>query len=217
VLNLARRVQARLPLNRASGKNSPALPCEEIYEKSSLDVDRAGIAAAHVFRWSYADEFSIRNRNRRREKRERVSEGNTVKGSYQLAVGGQHPAATVGVTGAYLETDVKCFDGSSYTLTVPMPEGQTYTVPAKSHLFVPGPSVYQGSATAPACSGGASHGVITGAYFSALGLANGVGNPPLGNGFTTTDTTDPLSLSFSCSANGIPSNSAAPTTINFQQ
>src|SRR5579862_1459014 len=42
-----------------------------------------------------------------------VSEGNTVQGSYQLGIGGKHPAATVGVTGAYLETDVKCFDGKS--------------------------------------------------------------------------------------------------------
>jgi hypothetical protein len=146
-----------------------------------------------------------------------VSEGNKVQGSYQLAVGGTHPAATVGVTGAYLETDVKCFDGTSYTLSIPMPANQTYTVPASSHLFVPGPTVYQGSATAPACSGGASRGVIAGAYFSSLGVANGVGNPPAGNGFMTTDTTDPLNVTFGCSANGVPSGFAPPITVNFQQ
>jgi Glucuronyl esterase, fungi len=146
-----------------------------------------------------------------------VSEGNPIQGSYQLAVGGNHPEATVGVTGAYLETDVKCFDGTSYTLSIPMPEGQTYTVPANSHLFVPGPTVFQGSATAPACGGGASHGVITGAYFSSLGVANGVGNPPKGNGFTTTDTTDPLEVTFSCTANGIPSRFAPPVTVDFKQ
>lgn len=146
-----------------------------------------------------------------------VSEGNTVQGSYQLAVGGNHPAATVGVTGAYVETDVKCFDGTSYTLSIPMPEGQTYAVPANSHLFVPGPTVFQASTTAPACSGGASHGVITGAFFSSLGVANGVGNPPKGNGFTTTDTTDPLQVTFSCSANGVPSRFAPPVTVDFQQ
>jgi hypothetical protein len=146
-----------------------------------------------------------------------VGEGDTVQGSYQLAVGGTHPAATVGVTGAYLETDIKCFDGTSYTLSIPMPANQTYTVPARSHLFVPGPTVFQGSATAPACSGGASHGVIAGAYFSSLGVANGVGNPPAGNGFMTTDTTDPLNVTFGCSANGVPSGFAPPITVNFQQ
>jgi hypothetical protein len=146
-----------------------------------------------------------------------VSEGNTVQGSYQLAVGGNHPAATVGVAGAYVETDVKCFDGTSYTLSIPMPEGQTYSVADNSHLFVPGLAVYQGSATAPACAGGASRGVITGAYFSSLGVANGVGNPPAGNGFTTTDTTDPLEVTFSCKANGVPSGLAPPLKVNFQQ
>jgi (4-O-methyl)-D-glucuronate---lignin esterase len=146
-----------------------------------------------------------------------VSEGNPVQGSYQLAVGGQHPAATVGVTGAYVETDVKCFDGTSYTLSIPMPEGQTYTIPTDSRLFVPGPTVYQGSATAPACAGGASHGVIADAYFSSLGVANGIGNPPAANGFTTTDTADPLEVTFSCRANGVPSVFAPPITINFQQ
>jgi hypothetical protein len=146
-----------------------------------------------------------------------VSEGNTVAASYQLALGGQHPAATVGVTGAYVETDVQCFDGTSYTLSIPLPAGQTYSVPANSPLFVPGPTVYQASATAPACGGGASRGVITGAYFSSLGLANGVGNPPAGNGFTTTDTTDPLQVTFSCKANDVPSGFARPVTVTFQK
>ncbi len=146
-----------------------------------------------------------------------VSEGNTVEASYQLALGGSHPAATVGVTGAYVETDVRCFDGTSYTLSIPIPEGQTYTVPANSPVFVPGPTVFQASATAPACGRGASRGVITGAYFSSLGLANGVGNPPAGNGFKTTDTTDPLEVTFSCRANGVPSRFATPITVNFQQ
>lgn len=147
-----------------------------------------------------------------------VSAGDTVQGSYQLAVGGsQHPAATVGVTGAYVETDVQCFDGTSFTLSIPMPEGQAYAVPASSPLFVPGPTVFQGSTTAPACSGGASRGVITGAYFSSLGVPNGVGNPPSGNGFTTTDTTDPLEVTFSCSANGVSSGLTRPITVNTQQ
>jgi hypothetical protein len=146
-----------------------------------------------------------------------VTEGNTVQGSYQLAVAGNHPATTLGVTGAYVETDVTCFDGTSYTLSIPMPQGQTYAVPAGSPLFVPGPTVFQGSTTAPACAGGAAHGVITAAYFSSLGVANGVGNPPSGNGFTTTDSADPLQVSFSCSANGVPSALARPITVNTQQ
>jgi hypothetical protein len=146
-----------------------------------------------------------------------VAPGNTVQAGYQLALGGNHPAATVGVTGAYVETDVKCFDGTSYTLSIPMPEGQTYSIPAMSRLFVPGAGVYQGSAPAAACQGGASHGVITGAYFSSLGLANGVGNPPAGNGFTSTDTADPLQVTFSCKVNGFSSGPAAPLTVNFQQ
>jgi hypothetical protein len=146
-----------------------------------------------------------------------VGEGNTVQAGYQLALAGRHPAATVGVSGAYVETDVKCFDGTSYTLSIPMPEGQTYAVPAMNPLFVPGLGVYQGSAAAPACGGGASHGVMTGAYFSSLGVANGVGNPPAGNGFTTTDTSDPLAVTFSCKVNGVPSGPALPIIVNFQQ
>jgi len=59
--------------------------------------------------------------------------------------------------------------------------------------------------------------LITGAYFSSLGLANGIGNPPAGNGFTTTDTTDPLEVTFSCRANGVPSVLAPPITVKFQQ
>jgi len=146
-----------------------------------------------------------------------VSAGSTVQAGYQLELGGNHPDATVGVTGAYVETDVKCFDGTSYTLSIPMPAGQTYTVPAQSPLFVPGLNVYQGSATAPACSGGAARGIITGAYFSSLGVANGVGNPPAGNGFQSSDTTDPLRVTFSCKVPGVPARTALPITVNFQQ
>lgn len=158
--------------------------------------------------------MSLRNRDLRFL---RVEEGNTVQGSYQLSVRGPHPAATVGVIGANVQTDIRCLDGSSYTLTIPMPANQTYTIPAKSPRFYPGPTVYQGSATAPACNGGISHGVIEGAYFSALGLSTTVGNPPTGSGFTTTDSTDPLEVTFGCSANGVPSHFAEPITVNFQK
>ncbi|HZP04193.1 MAG TPA: hypothetical protein VFB43_04770 [Terracidiphilus sp.] len=125
-----------------------------------------------------------------------VDEGDTVQGGYQLALGGQHPGATV-------LTDVKCFDGTSHTLTIPMPANQTHSIAAGSHLFVPGFSVYLGSATAPVCGGGATHGVVVGSHFSALGVANGVDNPPLGNGSSD-------------SANGIPSRFADSIAVNFQ-
>jgi len=146
-----------------------------------------------------------------------VSAGNTVQGSYQLAIRGAHPAATIGVIGANVSTDIKCSDGTSYTLTVPMPANQTYAIPASGHRFVPGSTIYQGSATATACSSGDPQGVIDGAYFSALGLSTVFGNPPAGSGFSTTDSTDPLAVTFGCSANGIPSGFAAPLTVNFQQ
>ena len=146
-----------------------------------------------------------------------VSAGNTVQGGYQLAVRGAHPAATVGVIGANVSTDVRCSDGTSYTLTIPMPANQTYTTPANGQHFVPGPGVYQASATATACSSGDREGIIDGVYFSALGLSTGIGNPPTGTGFSTTDTTDPLKVTFGCTANGVPSGLATPLTVNFQQ
>jgi hypothetical protein len=70
--------------------------------------------------------------------------------------------------------------------------------------------------TAPACQNGTSHGVLEQAYFSALGLANGVGNPPLASGLTTTDTTNPLDVRFSCSAGSLSTGYSAPVNVNPQ-
>ena len=52
------------------------------------------------------------------------------------------------------------------------------------------------------------------AYFSALGHNNGVGNPPLNPGVTSTDTTDPISVRFACSANGQQSEESQPLVVN---
>jgi len=74
------------------------------------------------------------------------------------------------------------------------------------------PLVFQGSATATNCHGGAAKS----AYFSALGVqpTSGAGNPA-GPGFPTTDTTDPLNVRFHCDISG--SNGAggswSPTVI----
>jgi hypothetical protein len=55
------------------------------------------------------------------------------------------------------------------------------------------------------------------AYFSAPGHNNGVGNPPLNPGVTSTDTTDPLSVRFACNANGQSSQESQPLTVDLNQ
>jgi hypothetical protein len=57
-------------------------------------------------------------------------------------------------------------------------------------------------------------GVIESAYFTALGISSGVGNPG-GPGFTTTDTADTLQTTFRINANGATSRPAAPLTVDF--
>jgi hypothetical protein len=128
-----------------------------------------------------------------------------------------HPAATVSLGGGNVQTDVSCSDGSSYTLTIPLPD-QSFSIPANDDSWSPSPNqksplVYQGSATAAACSGG----VAKSAYFSALGVNNGVGNPPKAPGFSTTDKADPLDVRFHCSgSNNGAGGSWSPTiTINY--
>ena len=132
-----------------------------------------------------------------------INSGDTVEGGYELKLGGNHPAATVSlVSGANISTDISCVDGSSYTLTIPLP-AQSYSLAAGDDSWNPAadpnsPLDFQGSTTAatpsgyPACIGGhATH-----AYFSANGLSeNGDGNPG-GPGFLTTDVADPLTVKF---------------------
>ncbi|HEX3470506.1 MAG TPA: hypothetical protein VHT28_04925 [Silvibacterium sp.] len=153
-----------------------------------------------------------------------VNSGDTVEGGYELTLGGKHPAATVSlVSGANITTDISCRDGSSYTLTIPLPV-QSYSFAAGDNSWYPthdplSPLVNQGSATAvppsgsPACIGGRT----THAYFSATGLSeNGDGNPG-GPGFLTTDITDPLSLRFHCSdsTNGAGGHWSPAVTIDW--
>lgn len=109
---------------------------------------------------------------------------------------------------------VSCLDGSSYTMTIPVPDGST-DIPANSS-WVPNPQVWQGSAASPGCHISAETGEMTDAYFSALGHNNGVGNPPLNPGVTSTDMTDPLSVRFGCSANGEKSPESQPMVVNFK-
>jgi hypothetical protein len=151
-----------------------------------------------------------------------INTGDTVKGGYQLQIPGNHPDATVSVVKGNVQTDVRCFDGSSYTLTIPLTPNQSYTIPGKDSSWVPGPGLlspdmYQGSATTPGCSSGASPGFLQGVYFSALNTSTAVGNPPTGTGLTTTDPNDPLRVKVSCTVNDITRVPSTPLTVNFQQ
>ena len=145
-----------------------------------------------------------------------INSENPVLAGYQFSIPGEHPAATASLTGGNVQMDVLCLDGSSYTLTVPLPAGQSWSIPANSSEWVPGKGVYQGSATAPGCGNMGLPGILVDAYLSALGTSAGVGNPPSAPGFTTSDTADPLRVRFSCSANGDTVQSR-PLTVNFQQ
>ena len=140
-----------------------------------------------------------------------INSGDAVLAGYQLAIGGSaHPAATVSLVSGNVQADVRCFDGRSYTLTIPLPTNQSYSIPANEESFFPDPTTFQGSATAIQCSG-----VLAGAYFTALGMSPGAGNPG-GPGFTTTDMADPLDARFRVSANGDTSRARTPLTVNFQ-
>src|SRR5262249_15727478 len=107
-----------------------------------------------------------------------IDAGDTVLAGYALSMPDFHSEATVSLRGANVQTDVSCPDGSSYTLTISLPD-QSYAIPANDDSWLPSPNrksplVYQGSATASTCTGG----VAKSAYFSALGVNAGTGNPP---------------------------------------
>jgi hypothetical protein len=150
----------------------------------------------------------------------RINSGDTVLAGYALSMPDDHPAATVSLAGGNLQTDVTCPDGSSYTLTIPLPN-QSYSIPANDGSWIPSPNqknplVYQGSTTASGCNGG----VARSFYLSALGVSAGTGNPPAAPGFSTTETTHPLNVRFhftSATDDG-PGGSWSPTvTINYKQ
>jgi hypothetical protein len=140
----------------------------------------------------------------------RIDTGDTVQGGYQLALRGrEHPAATVSLVSGNVQADVRCFDGSFHTLSIPLPEGQSYLVPANDPSFVPARGDYQASATATGCSG-----VLLGAYFTALGISTGAGNPG-GPGFTTTVPESPLLTRFALEVGGRATAPARPLAVNF--
>lgn len=141
-----------------------------------------------------------------------VNSEQTVHGGYQVAIRGKaHPAATVQASGASVQADVRCSDGSSYTVTIPMPEDQTYSISANNRSFFPRKGVFQASSTAGQCNG-----VLEGAYFSALGVAPKRANPPTKAGFSTTDMKDPLQARFVCGVDDATAGSE-PLTVSFQQ
>jgi hypothetical protein len=141
----------------------------------------------------------------------RIRAGDPVLGGYQLAVRGrEHPAATVSLVSGSVQADVRCFDGTSYTLTLPLPANQSYLIPVGDESFFPDRSTFQGSAI-----GGQCNGVVQGAYFTALGISTGTGNPG-GPGFTTIEATSPLATRFRISADGHASAPSAPLTVKFQ-
>ena len=130
----------------------------------------------------------------------RIDSGNTIEGGYALAMPGKHPAATVTVANANIQTDVLCPDGSSYTLTIPLPVDQTYTFAAsgsarhsvKDKL---NHNPYQGSTTNPGCSGGGP-GRTMGSYLTVLGVQDGFAGDGAGPGFIMSDATNPLDVTY---------------------
>ena len=139
-----------------------------------------------------------------------INAGDAVLAGYQLAVlGREHPAATVSLVSGSVQADVRCDDGRSYTLTIPLPTNESVSIPAGNETFFPNRTAFQGSAIATGCSG-----ELQGAYFTALGISPGTGNPG-GPGFTTTATSDPLQTRFRISVFRHSTAPSAPLTINF--
>jgi hypothetical protein len=101
-----------------------------------------------------------------------VNPGDTVKAGFDFTVPGSHPADTVTLSNVSVTLPVKCPNGTTDTLTIPIPN-QTITVPANNSNWFPSgdqnsPLVYQGSITAPAalCGGEQGH-APQGATFTA--------------------------------------------------
>jgi len=132
-----------------------------------------------------------------------VNSGDTVEGNYELALGGNHPAATVStVAGTKIAIDIACQGGISYTLDIPLGT-QSYSIAASDNSWQPplkffSPPVFEGTATATPPNGIAEcvRGRTMNAYISATGLSEGGAGNPGGPGLLTTDVTDPMSLTF---------------------
>jgi hypothetical protein len=144
-----------------------------------------------------------------RSSRLRINPGDTLLAGYQLAVrGSEHPDATVALVSGSVQADVFCHDGRSYTLTVPFPTGLSYSIAAGDEAFVPNRLTLQGTAIATGCGG-----VVQGAYYTALGISPGTGNPG-GPGFTTTTPEHPLLTKFQIGV-GRSVAGSAPVIVNF--
>jgi hypothetical protein len=121
-----------------------------------------------------------------------VNPGDTIRAGYDFTMPGNHPGATVTVSGGMVQMNVICPDGSAQTLTVTLPD-QSYTVSANDSSWYPSGDqtsslVYQGSTMAPStlCDGKQGH-APNGATFTA--------------NFQSTDTSDALNVRFHYSDN----------------
>jgi hypothetical protein len=92
---------------------------------------------------------------------------------------------------------------------------QTYSFAANSNSTQPSPFVYQGSATDPGCSTGGP-GRIRSSYFTVVGVQDGFTGDGAGPGFITTDTTDPLDVTFNIkdATSGRASQQKPAVTVN---
>jgi hypothetical protein len=162
----------------------------------------------HFFGWPFGDLWGFGD-----PRHLWIGSGDTVEAGYQVAVGNStHPAATVTLANGNVQADVRCFNGSSYTLQIPFPANDSNSIPASATNFFPSPATNQGSATASTCSG-----TLEGLYFQALGTPSSVVGNPGGPGFSTTDVNDPIETRFSCSANGESTGESKALTVKFQQ
>jgi len=131
-----------------------------------------------------------------------VNPGDTLRAGYDFTMPGSHPAATLTVSGAAVVLTVQCPGGSSYVLTIAMPD-QTFSVPANSSDWFPSgdqqsPLVYQGSVPVPSSSCAGGH-APSGATFTA--------------NFASTDTTDPVHVRFHYADNTAGSWSGTASTV----
>jgi hypothetical protein len=139
-----------------------------------------------------------------------VNSGDSVLAGYQVAVGGRkHPAVAVSLASGSVQADVRCNDGRSYILTMPLPTNASTSIPEGDESFFPDSTNSQGAAVATGCDG-----VLQGAWFTALGISPGTGNPG-GPAFTTSEAVNPLVTLFRISVDGSSRDSRA-LIVNFQ-
>ena len=140
-----------------------------------------------------------------------IKSGSTVEAGYQVAVRGrEHPEASVTFVSGNVQADVQCFDGRSFTLSIPFPENESYLIPAGDRSFHPR-NVLQGSVTSTGCNG-----VLQGAYFTALGISTGAGNAG-GPGLTTSAADYPLVTRFRLKADDRSTPPSHPVVVNFDE